>query len=198
MTGLVKERSGHGMQIITRVWTLSLWKSTLIKEMLMKYVKNGSSILEIGPGAGRWTDILCEPASRLVLADISQACIDICKERFKSKENIEYYLIKDRLDILENASIDVIWSYDVFVHINPSDIQEYVKEFRRIFTPGGIAIIHHAGDYDSEVRKGGFRAYMNKQLFAELVSKTGMKIVEQNRSSLIVRVTSYLSLLCLD
>lgn len=158
------------------------WKSILVKEMILKYIKTGSSILEIGPGAGRWTEILSGLAGRLVLADISKTCIDICKERFKTNNNIEFNLIENDLDFLTDRSIDAIWSYDVFVHINPSDIDAYLEEFQRILKHGSYGIIHHAGSYSSEkeARHKGFRSYMNGDLFAELVTKHGMKMVEQN------------------
>lgn len=148
---------------------------------MLKYIKRGSTILEIGPGAGRWTEILQTLASRLIIADISEKCLDLCRERFKTHYNIEYNLIEGRLNFIDNDSIDYIWAYDVFVHINPTDVERYIEDFQRILKLGGCAIIHHSGTYSWEQRRReSSRSYVSGNLFAHLVAKHGMKMIEQN------------------
>lgn len=163
----------------------NIWKASLIDEMILKYIVKDSIILEIGPGAGRWSETLQKLASKLILADISQRCLNLCKKRFKNCKNVEYRLIKRKLDFISNNSIDYIWSYDVFVHINPTDIEGYIIDFERILRPGGYAIIHHSGEYSSEkdARGRGFRSYMNADLFAHIVKKSKMEIIRQDYSS---------------
>jgi len=159
------------------------WKTTLINEMMLKYIKNESTILEIGPGGGRWTGELQKLAKNLIIADISKKCLDICKKRFKSKTNIKYELIDKRLDFIQNNTLDFVWSYDVFVHINPSDVERYIKDFERILKIGGNAIIHHSGTYPLyKGKKEAWRAYMGKKQFAKLVKKYGMEVIEQNET----------------
>ncbi len=157
------------------------WKNNLIDNMMLKYFKQkkNSVILEIGPGAGRWSEILIDLTDSLILADISKTCISICKKRFKNSDNIQYHLINKRLDFLEIDSIDYVWSYDVFVHINPSDIEKYIVDISRILKPGGIAVIHHAGE-NSQKNKSGWRAFMTAKKFKEIIEQNGMILVEQN------------------
>ena len=158
-----------------------IWKDNLINRMMLKHIKKNSNILEIGPGGGRWSKYLVELAKNLILADIAEKCLEICKERFKLIEKIDYKLIHKDLGFLEGNSVDYIWSYDVFVHINPTDIEKYVKEFSRILVDGGCAIIHHVGDYsDLEGMKKGWRTFMNAEIFAKIVRNYGMEIIEQN------------------
>lgn len=157
------------------------WKNDLINEMILKYIRKNSIILEIGPGAGRWTEFLYPLAKNLIVADISKKCLDICKKRFNSVDKIDYHIIDKKLEFIDNETIDHVWSYDVFVHINPSDIEKYLEDFSRILKPGGVAIIHHSGKFsNSNKNKYGWRAYMDKEQFANFVQKFGMKIIEQN------------------
>jgi ubiquinone/menaquinone biosynthesis C-methylase UbiE len=161
------------------------WKRSLIDHMLLKYIREGSTILEIGPGAGRWSETLQRLANKLILADISQTCLDICEKRYNNCNNIEYYLIADQgLAYIPDESVDYIWSYDVFVHINPSDIERYIFEIKRILKSGGYTIIHHTGDRDLTSttlrRYFGQRTFMNSNLFTNLVKAAGLNIVEQN------------------
>ncbi len=41
--------------------------------MLARWIPAGAAVLEVGPGAGRWSEFLVERASRLVLVDVSEA-----------------------------------------------------------------------------------------------------------------------------
>jgi ubiquinone/menaquinone biosynthesis C-methylase UbiE len=156
----------------------------VVNQMMMKYLDENLKILEVGPGAGRWTEILQKKASKIILADISEKCLRICKDRFQKYSNIEYYLIKDRgLNCIESESLDYIWSYDVFVHINPTDTEQYMVDFQRILKSGGVAIIHHPGastDDRGRIRRKDFRSWIDGPFFAHLVVKHGMKIVEQD------------------
>lgn len=165
----------------------NLWKNSLINKTMLKYIKKGTTILEIGPGAGRWTEVLLTISDRLLIVDISERALELCKEKFKDHSNIEYYLINDpKLDFIRDNSIDYIWSYDVFVHINLTDIERYISEFQRILKSNGCGIIHHAGTYlkkDEEwVRKMAFRSYMDGKFFMHLVEKYNMKIIKQDDS----------------
>jgi ubiquinone/menaquinone biosynthesis C-methylase UbiE len=162
------------------------WKDMVVNQMMVKYLNENSTILEVGPGAGRWTEILQKKAYKVIIADISEKCLTICKDRFQEYSNIEYYLIRDRgLSFLGSESIDYIWSYDVFVHINPTDTEQYIADFQRILKSGGIAIIHHPGVYTDEIgriRRRDFRSWIDGQFFAHLVVEHGMKIVEQDNT----------------
>jgi ubiquinone/menaquinone biosynthesis C-methylase UbiE len=167
------------------------WKASIVDEMILKYIIKDSIVVEIGPGSGRWTEILQPMCLRLLLLDISDKCLSICKERFNTSENVEYYCIEGvTLNFIAENSIDYIWSYDTFVHINPSDTENYIKEFKRILKPGGYAVIHHPGIYPSEIdakgfffiHKNCFRSHVDGIFFTRLIEKYGMELVEQNDS----------------
>jgi ubiquinone/menaquinone biosynthesis C-methylase UbiE len=160
----------------------SVWKRALIDSLMRKYVLDGSTVLEIGPGAGRWTEHLLEIADLVHAADISETCLAICKERFRAQANLRLHLIEGGdLSTIASDSIDCAWSYDVFVHIAPNDIDRYLEALRRVLKPGGIAVIHHSGRYgDTAQAEIGFRSHMDGAFFAHLVAKHGLELVEQN------------------
>ena len=55
-------------------WTESgQWKQSLIDDVMLKYIKPGLKVLEIGPGAGRWTEILQPVAAKLIAVDVKGA-----------------------------------------------------------------------------------------------------------------------------
>ncbi len=59
-------------------WTPSLeWKESLINNILRQYIRPGGHILEIGPGAGRWTGVLVEMADTFTAVDIAESFVHI-------------------------------------------------------------------------------------------------------------------------
>jgi ubiquinone/menaquinone biosynthesis C-methylase UbiE len=159
-------------------WTVSAeWKKSLIDEVLLKYVKPGTAVLEIGPGAGRWTEVLQPVAREIVAVDASAKALDLCKKRLSSATNVKFNLTRNAaLGFVPNKTIDAIWSFDVFVHINPVETENYLSEFKRVLAPGGIAVIHHPKDGGQH---GGCRSRVTGQLFASLLEKHGLTLVRQ-------------------
>ena len=164
----------------------NLWKASLIDQVMKKYIRGESAILEIGPGAGRWTEFLVELANRLFVVDVSERCIEVCRERFKLHSNVEYHVTDGAdgwLNFIPSGSIDYVWSYDVFVHINPTDIEAYINDFQRVLRPGGHAVIHHAGYLSEKDRRAHGRSFMTGEIFARLVENHDLRMIEQDTSS---------------
>jgi SAM-dependent methyltransferase len=159
-------------------WTESgPWKDSVIEEVLRPRVPMGSDVLEIGPGAGRWTEVLTEIAGSLTLVDISSRCIEICRDKFGKLDHVSFHVTSGSdLSFISDAQIDVIWSFDVFVHLAVTDIEGYVSEFARVLKPSGKAILHHAGGGGVH---GGWRSALTNAEFREIAVRNGFDIDEQ-------------------
>ena len=121
-----------------------MWKHELVRAYIAP-IPPGSQTVEIGPGHGRWTEYLLARSSRLTLVDISQECLDRCRERFGEEAAIDYYRTDvTSLAVVADASVDFIWSFDSFVHMEPDVVRPYIVEMARVLRPGGRAVIHHA------------------------------------------------------
>jgi SAM-dependent methyltransferase len=161
-------------------WTPNqAWKESVSKTFIDRYYAGRDTILEIGPGAGRWTGFLIGKANRLVGVDISSACVEECRKRFAGF-NASFEIGNGRdLSMLAAESIDAIWSFDVFVHINNDEFRSYVSEFRRILKPSGIAIIHHGSSGGS---KGGWRSNATTDSVRQFMVDQGLLVKEQIKS----------------
>ena len=122
------------------------WKSSLVETFIAPNANPDSVVLEIAPGHGRWSAELVDRCAQLILVDLSPNCIETCKERFESYEHVRYIVNDGRsLPGVDDGSIDFVWSFAAFVHIDPETIGAYFKEIERVLKPGSTAIIHHAG-----------------------------------------------------
>ncbi|MGH7114553.1 MAG: class I SAM-dependent methyltransferase [Stellaceae bacterium] len=159
-------------------WTRSdAWKQSLISCILARHIPQGAEVLEIGPGAGRWTEALLARAKRLIAVDISETCIELCRRKFAASVNATFLKTSGcELGSVANRSIDALWSFDVFVHINCREAAEYVREFARTMRPGAVGVVHHGSGSGSH---GGRRSDLTTADFTRLLTEHGFEISDQ-------------------
>lgn len=159
-------------------WTPSeAWKTSLIERILIPGIPANSAVVEIGPGGGRWTGELLKRASSYLGLDISSSCVDVCREKFKGDPRATFALTDGRsLPGVADGSVDVVWSFDVFVHINEVDVRRYLQEIHRVLRPGGRAILHHGSVGGGH---GGWRSDLTTESLNAAVQECGLKRVSQ-------------------
>ncbi len=159
-------------------WTQSKeWKEKFVKKIIDENIKPNSMILEVGPGAGRWTQYLIDLSRKLILVDVSQKCLDVCRNKFNSVKYIEYKLLEEiNIDFLENNSIDYIFSYGVFIHLDKRDITKYFSEFKKKLSRDGLIFFHYnkAGD-----KYGNFISRFNEEDFQKLLREHDLEIKKE-------------------
>ena len=99
-------------------------------------------ILEIGPGTGRWTrELVGDREERpLVLVDGTDVAFPLLKQY-----SDHLYVSHDgNMPFLEDSSIDLVFSYDVFCHFEWPLAWSYCQEITRVLKPGGKAMLHWA------------------------------------------------------
>ncbi len=147
--------------------------------MLTRWIPAGAVVLEVGLGAGRWSEFLVERASGLVLVDVSERPLELCRERFNDDARIQYILLSGSdLPGAVDGLIDAVWSFDVFVHVSPRNQAGYLEEIVRVLAPVGTAVVHHSdgrnrGQLPS---RHGWRSPMSRGLFAVLAAERGLKV----------------------
>jgi SAM-dependent methyltransferase len=147
-------------------------KEGLIRFVLEPEIPEGGRILEIGPGGGRWTGALIARAREYLGIDISATCVEHCRRRFADEAKARF-AVGSGADLagVEDSSIDAIWSFDVFVHINVAEVEGYAAEFRRVLRPGGVGVIHHGGVGGAT---GGWRSNVTGAAFEEILKRSGL------------------------
>jgi hypothetical protein len=159
-------------------WSDQLHCRNVAEKYLHPFLPGGElDIVEIAPGAGRFTAELIRLARSMVLVDLNQACIDLCRERFRYYERIQF-LVNDgiSLEAVADESADLIASLDSFVHIEREVVEHYVLQFPRILRSGGIAWIHHSA---RGKHSAGWRSNMTSELMARYAETSGLLVKAQ-------------------
>ena len=161
-------------------WTASgEWKQALVDEVLLPTIPEGGTVLEIGPGGGRWSVVLAPRSERLILVDVAQRPLELMRERLAGADGVEYMLTDgSSLTGVADGSVDAVWSFDVFVHVAPADQAGYLAEIARVLRSGGIAAIHHADGRNRGIApsRHGWRAPMTAELFSALARERGLTV----------------------
>lgn len=124
------------------------WHGTL-RPRIASYIPT-STILEIACGYGRWTHYLKDLCDKLIAVDLAEKCVEACKQRFASSEHASFYKNDGiSLDMVNDNSVDLVFSFDSLVHANESAINGYLSQLPRILKKSGVAFIHHSnlGEY---------------------------------------------------
>jgi ubiquinone/menaquinone biosynthesis C-methylase UbiE len=111
------------------------------------------------------------------VVDVSEQAIQLCRERFRTCSNIDYFVGTGSTLPLADSSVEVVWSYDVFVHVNPLDARGYFREFRRVLKPGGTAVIHHPGSSKARhYREGAWRSDLTDAMVRDFARENGLEV----------------------
>jgi SAM-dependent methyltransferase len=117
---------------------------------VQRYLPAGR-ILEIAPGYGRWTQFLVDKADEVIGVDLAPRCVAACNERFAGTSFKCYVNDGLTMPMVEDASVDFVFSFGSFAHMEEDVAGSYITEIARVLKPDGNAFIHHSnggGAYD--------------------------------------------------
>jgi 2-polyprenyl-3-methyl-5-hydroxy-6-metoxy-1,4-benzoquinol methylase len=100
-------------------------------------------LLEIAPGFGRFTRFLIPQCKYYAGVDLSQVCINACRERFSGVEHASFFL-NDGYHLPEESDFSFIFSFDSLVHADLAVFEAYIPQILSKLSPGGTAFIHHS------------------------------------------------------
>lgn len=126
------------------------WYGSILPR-IQAFVPTGT-ILEIGPGFGRWTYYLEGLCRNLILVDLSEACIDACRRRFASSSYVSYHVTDGKsLEMVPDGSVDLAFSFDSLVHAEEDVLDSYLRQLRSKLSKDGVGFIHHSNLADYAV-----------------------------------------------
>ena len=112
-----------------------------------RFLHPGMTILEVGPGGGKWTVKIAPLVEKVIVLDVAESMLERTRQRCQAAgiTKVEYIAGNgDDFRPVASGSVDVFFSYDVFVHIALEDTFPYTGEIARVLKAGGISVCHYA------------------------------------------------------
>lgn len=95
-------------------------------------------VLEIGSGAGLLSSYVAPKVAQLLCCDISESFLKVAAQECQGLPNVSFHHIQTGvLDFLPDQSVDAVYSYNVFIHLNLFQIDQYLRELNRVLKPQG-------------------------------------------------------------
>lgn len=149
------------------------------RRFLDPYFTPGDTVLEIGSGGGRWTQYF-ESAGRLIIVEFNSESFDYLRHRFPDLHFTAYQTSGYEMAGVASSSVDLVFTFDVFVHIEPEGIKDYLFEIERVLKPGGAAVVHY-GDIRKQIAREnpGF-SRMTRARMEELIAATRLRVLDHD------------------
>jgi len=112
-----------------------------------RFLRPDMTVLEVGPGGGKWTIRIAPLVKKVIVLDVAAEMLDRTRARCESLgiTNVEFVQGSGKdFTPIASGSVDMFFSYDVFVHIALEDTFPYAGEIARVLKPGGISVCHYA------------------------------------------------------
>jgi ubiquinone/menaquinone biosynthesis C-methylase UbiE len=159
---------------------------------LLPYLNPDHTIVEIGPGGGRWTRYMLSSLT-LYVVDYHQELLDVLAENFKAPG---LRLIKNNgsdFPGIPDECVDFIFSYAVFIQLDVDIIESYLSNMRRLLKPTGCAVIQYSDKTKIAAQRDPTYSMNNPTIMREMVLKQDYRIVEEDtedlRHSSVIRFT---------
>lgn len=149
---------------------------------LLPYVQPDSVVVEIGPGGGRWTRYLIT-AARVYGVDYYQELLDELQANIKNTRLVPIKNNGTDFPNIENESVDFLFSFGTFVHLDTDLIDQYLINMRRILKPQANVVIQYSDSTKQASRDNPGFSDNDPDRMRKLLSKHRYTILEEDTSS---------------
>ena len=147
------------------------------------YVDPAGTGLEIGPGGGRWSRYLLE-FRRLYVVDYHSELLAEFRKNFPQSHIVEILNNGSDFPGVPAASIDFVFSFGVFVHLDLDIIHAYLASLRSVIHPRSQLVIQYSDkDKPGAQRNKSFSNNKPRRMRAA-VKDAGYRILEEDTTSL--------------
>lgn len=146
-----------------------------VRDLARELSPEGSVVVEIGAGGGRWSRYLWERAAKVILVDGTKASESAIRRDCLPPEGRVEYVVSPTGDLegVPTSSVDAVFSFDTFVHFHDQLFARYVQEVGRVLKPGGKFALHYATELGPLLHF--FRYYSPEEVVA-MLAQAGMHV----------------------
>ena len=110
---------------------------------LRPYVSPETTVVEIGPGGGRWTRYMLD-AKQIYAVDYHQELLDELKSNIDSVKIVFLKNDGDNFPNVPNESVDFVFSFGTFVHLDIDIIDRYLQNIKSLLKPESNVVLQYS------------------------------------------------------
>ncbi len=114
----------------------------LRRAFLVGHVAPGQVVLDLGCGAGEFSEVLLGAGARPIAVDVARQALRRAAERVPGLD-VRRWVSEDALPV-DDAAVDAVWAGEVLEHV--VDVAYWLSEVRRVLRPRGELLLttpHH-------------------------------------------------------
>jgi phospholipid N-methyltransferase len=150
---------------------------------VMPHVKPEGVGLEIGPGGGRWTQYLTR-MKRLYVVDYHKELLAEFSRAFKAPNIISIQNNGSDFPGVPDGEIDFLMSFDVFVHLEPHLIEDYLNNMMRVLKGDAIVLLHYSDKTKIMAQINPGFAETTPEIMRHLVLSAGYEILQEDTTTM--------------
>jgi SAM-dependent methyltransferase len=151
---------------------------------LKPLLQPGITVTEIGPGGGRWTQYLKAAGRRVYAVDFYQEMLEELARRHRGENIIPVKNNGDDFPGIADDEVDLVFSFDAFVHFDLPLVEAYLRNMRRVMKPGARAFINYSDKRKIMAQLNDGFAENDPDTMRELVTCLGYKIVIEDTTTM--------------
>lgn len=153
------------------------------KTYLMPHVRPSDTGLEIGPGGGRWTQYLLR-MKKLYVVDFHREILEELAGKITAQNVIPIHNNGTDFPGVPDAEVDFLFSFGVFVHLEPHIIVSYLQNMRRVLKSSAKVLIQYSDK--TKIMAANNPAFVNTTAdsMRKMVSDSGYTIVQEDNTTM--------------
>jgi SAM-dependent methyltransferase len=153
----------------------------VLRDYLQPYVNTSATVLEIGPGGGRWTRYMMEAAT-VYAVDYHQELLDELHRNLRGDKLRPILNNGDDFPGVPDACVDFAFSFGTFVHLDTDIIARYLVNLRRVLRPMANVVIHYS-DKTKPLADASWFSENDPATMRALVADAGYRVEEEDTQS---------------
>lgn len=146
---------------------------------LLPYLSPNTTVVEIGPGGGRWTRYMLI-ANQIYAVDYHQELLSELKSNFDAP-NITFVKNNgDDFPSIQVGSIDFLFSFGAFVHLDVDIIDRYLRNMKPLLRHKSNVVIHYSDKTKPIAKKNIMISENDPDTMRELILSHGYSIYEED------------------
>ncbi len=163
----------------------------IVGRFILPFVGPDSVVAEIGCGGGRLAEKVVPHVALFHGFDISQRMLERARSAI-SDPRARFVLLQDAsLPADLTGSLDFVYAFDVFVHLDLYVMRRYLEETARVLKVDGKALVHTTnltsdGGWSNFVKFDRYRPethfYVSPETVRTLAERSGFKVIKESAS----------------